>query len=144
MNTRQKTAILASFFLAIGGFIMFTATQQQLRNARLALLADDEWCIQKIHEVLPGYPYIEMLGNVTNTEEMLHHFPPRFPNLAKIVIVIMNRNATHLAQPEYYRWFIANQREPDPHQWDPTNHFYQGFITSDLELYHDYLDAMYQ
>jgi hypothetical protein len=73
---------------------------------------------------------------VTNTAVQLRE--GMFPNMAQIVVMNLGW------QPDYYRLFMVYQREPDPVQWDPTNHYHFGFIASDLRVYDLGLDVMFE
>ncbi|HUV33957.1 MAG TPA: hypothetical protein VMW22_03445 [Candidatus Desulfaltia sp.] len=102
-----------------------------LLTSRLRVLSDDEWCRQKIAETLPVFNYI-VLGEVECTRDVREEVVQ--PNRGEFVDSMSGRH------PEYSRWFIVHQREPDPSGLDPDNHFIVGFITSDLELHHLELD----
>ena len=126
-NTKLVTCI--SLLLASTFFLSITALEQRQRNDRLLRLSDDEWCRQRIAETFPDFPVITYLGNVSNTAEELTGGINHRPDMAKIVEW---KSGQH---PEYFRLFIVYQREPDLVQWDPTNHYHLGFVTSDLEVY---------
>ena len=110
--------------------------ERQLRADRLQKLSDDEWCKRKIAEAFPSCSGYIVLENVTSTAEA-RRMGVR-PNYGELVVWISGKN------PEFFRWFISFIYEPDPIQYDPNNHFYPGFITSDLELYNLPLDTFLQ
>lgn len=93
-------------------------------------LSDDAWCKGLISENCPGFPVIE-LGKVLNTAYVSKGV--YVPNWGRTVTMVTQSN------PEYFRIFEAYQREHVG--FDPDNHFYLGFITSDLKIYLLGLDA---
>ena len=129
MDGNTKMAAFISLLLASTFFLSITALEQRQRNERFQKLSDDDWCRQRIAEAFPDFPVINYLGNVTNTTEALKE-----PTLHNMAWIVEWKTGQH---PEYFRWFSVSQREPDPVQLNPTNHYHEGFITSDLELYDD-------
>jgi hypothetical protein len=127
LDSNAKLVACVSLILVSAFFLSVTFLEKHQRDERLATLSNDDWVKQKIAESFPGFPVISYLGNVTNTAEKLKELS--LPNMARIVEVATGQH------PEYYRWFTVSQREPDPVQWDPTNHYHVGIITSDFELY---------
>jgi hypothetical protein len=116
--------------------LSITALEQNQRNDNLQKLSNNTWCSQRIAELFPDFPVIARIEKVTNTAEKLQEGIR--PNIAKIVVWTVGY------QSEYYKLFLVYQREPDPLQLDPTNHYHIGFITSDLEIFDLGIDVMLQ
>lgn len=142
MDGNTKLTALISLLLASAFFLSITVFEQNQRkqivllnelNQRLKILSNDTWCKLMIADRFSGFP-VAYLGNVTNTSELLKEGIS--PNMAEIVVW---KSGKH---PEFFRWFSVFQRENDSIQFDPTNHYHLGFITSDLEVYDIGLDPM--
>lgn len=136
MKRNAKLVACIALLLASTFFISVTILQQNQRNEGIRKLSNDTWSRQMIAEAFPDYPVITRLDEVTNTSEQLK--VEIKPNIAEIIVGTLGW------QPEYYRVFMVYQREPDPVQWDPTNHYHFGFIASDLRVYDLGLDVMFE
>jgi hypothetical protein len=136
LNSNTKLVACVTFILASAFFLSVTFLETRQRDERLATLSNDDWVKQKIAETFPGFPVVSYLGNVTNTAEKLKE--PGSTNMARIVEI---ETCQHT---EYYRWFTVSEREPNPVQWDPTNHYHVGVVTSDLEVFDFGLDVGFQ
>jgi len=137
MDNNTKMAACISFLLSVSFFLSVTFLEQHQRDERLQKLSDDQWCEQKLVEEFPDFPVIT-LRNVMNTAEELRGGINARPDLAKIVKWKTGQ------YPEYFRWFVVHQRELNPTQHDPNNHYHAGFITSDLDVYDLGLDILLQ
>jgi hypothetical protein len=136
MNRSTRLVAFTSILLASTLFLGIAILEQKQTDQRLSKLSDDTWVKQKITESFPGFPVISYLGNVTNMDQKLKE--PGSTNMARIVEIETGQH------PEFFRWFTVSQREPDPIQWDPTNHYHVGVVTSDLEVFDFGLDVAYQ
>jgi hypothetical protein len=138
MDRNTMLVAFISLLLASTFFLSVTVLENRQRDERLATLSDDNWVKREIAESFSGFPSISYLGNVTTTSIDIGNGVRWTTFQGKIV----ERTAgQHI---EYYRWFTVSQRELDSVQWDPTNHYHLGFITSDLEIYDLGIDILYQ
>jgi hypothetical protein len=110
-----KLTVCISLILASAFFLSATVLEQQQRNKMLQELSNDTWCRQRISEAFPEFTAI-ILNNVTDTSAKLKE--SMFPNMAQAVVSKLGW------QPEYYRMFMAYQKEPDPIQYEPANHYH--------------------
>jgi hypothetical protein len=135
LDRRSKFIASLSFLIVLSIFISFAAVQLARESEKIHMLSDSELMKSKVAERFPDFPVISLDGVINTALQLM---TPVSPNRAQIVVLTSGK------QPEYFRWFMVYERTPDPVQYDPTNHFHQGFITSDLEIYDVGLDVLLQ